>query len=197
MSIHSSVANCILAAGFCAALACGPAYGEDAKVSAAKSPPATVVFICKYGSSKSMWAQDRFNKLAEQRGLNVRAIGRAANPGEFVHKHVSEVVARQMELEGSHVADYKIDILTPEEAAAAEAVVHISLQGESDPDSSIAAAAHVSPQRWEGVPSMLRLPDGSIDPSGKQFNTARALLLTRVDALFEEIASKAARHATK
>ncbi|MEA2946742.1 MAG: hypothetical protein QOI40_2072 [Alphaproteobacteria bacterium] len=189
MSIHTAVSSCILA-GVCFAFAFWPARAADSRDTTAKPAQATVVFVCKYGSAKSLWAADRFNKLAEQRGLAVRAIGRAANPGSFVHTRVLDGVVRGMALEGSNVADYKIKVLTPEEAAAATRLVHISLQGEPDPDSSVAAALHVPEERWEDVPSMLRGPDGAIDKSGRAYNQAVIQLLPRVDALFEEIANK-------
>jgi len=192
MSIHRAVSSCILIAGVCAAFAFGPARAADSRDATATAKPAqaTVVFVCKYGSAKSLWAADRFNKLAEQRGLSVRAIGRAANPGSFVHTRVLDGVVRGMALEGSNVADYKIQVLTPEEAAAATRLVHISLQGEPDPDSAVAAALHVPEERWEDVPSMLRGPDGTLDKSGRAYNQAMIQMLPRVDALVEEIASK-------
>jgi protein-tyrosine-phosphatase len=149
----------------------------------------TVVFMCKYGSVKSLVAAERFNKLAEMRGVSVRAIGRAANPGT-IHDDVPEVVARNLTLEGSDVSTYQPQVLKPEEAAAAIRVVHISLQGESDPDSAVAASVHVPEERWDDVPTMLIGPDGKVDQTGQQYNKARSLLVSHVDALFEEVAKK-------
>jgi hypothetical protein len=190
MSIHTAVSSCILAAGVCFAFAFEPARAVDTPDTTAKPAKATVVFLCKYGSAKSLWAAERFNKLAEQRGLAVRAIGRAANPGSFVHTRVMDGVVRGMALEGSNVADYKVQVVTPEEAAAATRLVHISLQGEPDPDSSVATALHLREERWEDVPSMLRGPDGALDKSGRAYNQAVIQLLPRVDALVDEIANK-------
>lgn len=39
-----------------------------------------VVFVCEHGSAKSVVAAVHFNHLAEERGLNVRAIARGTNP---------------------------------------------------------------------------------------------------------------------
>jgi protein-tyrosine-phosphatase len=196
MSIHRLASSCILAAGFGAALACGPAFGADPSGPAAKSTQQTVVFVCKYGSVKSLVAAERFNRLAEQRGLSVRAIGRAANPGTL-HTEVPELVARQLNLEGYHVANYQPRVLTPEEAAAAVRVVHISLQGEPDPDSSVAAAAHVSEERWDDVPTMLMGADGKIDMTGHQYAKARSQLVPHVDTLFQEVTGKQGNTATQ
>jgi len=43
-------------------------------------PPAQVVFVCEHGAAKSVVATAYFNKLAGERGLDVRAIARGADP---------------------------------------------------------------------------------------------------------------------
>jgi len=190
MSIPRAVSRCLLTAGLGVALVYAPAFAADSPTSSAKPAGPTVVFVCKYGSVKSLVATERFNRLAEQRGVAVRAIARAANPGTL-HTEVIELVARQLALEGSNVANYQPRVLTPEEAAAAIRVVHILLQGEPDPDSSVAAAtAHVPEEQWDDVPSMLIGPDGTVDTTGHQYAKSRSQLIPHVDALFEEVISK-------
>jgi hypothetical protein len=186
MSKKSVVSSFALILGLGSAFIASPVLAAEPQT--AGRP--TVVFMCKYGSVKSLVAAERFNKLAEMRGLSVRAIGRAANPGT-IHDDVPEVVARNLTLEGSDVSNYQPQILKPEEAAAAIRVVHISLQGEPDPDSTVAASVHVPEERWDDVPTMLIGPDGRVDQTGRQYNKARSLLVSHVDALFEEVAKKA------
>jgi len=41
-----------------------------------------IVFICEHGAAKSIIAATFFNKLAEERGLDIRAIARGTNPDE-------------------------------------------------------------------------------------------------------------------
>jgi protein-tyrosine-phosphatase len=41
-----------------------------------------VLFICEHGSAKSVVAAAHFNKLAEERGLDVRAVSRGTDPDE-------------------------------------------------------------------------------------------------------------------
>jgi protein-tyrosine-phosphatase len=185
MSNYRIVSSFALILGLSSALVAGPALAAEPQTSGRP----TVVFMCKYGSVKSLVAAERFNKLAEMRGLSVRAIGRAANPGT-IHDEVPEVVARNLTLEGSDVSNYEPKILKPEEAAAAIRVVHISLQGEPDPDSAVAASVNVREERWDDVPTMLIGPDGKVDETGRQYNKARSLLVSHVDALFEEVAKK-------
>jgi protein-tyrosine-phosphatase len=186
MSNYRVVSSFALILGLGSALVASSALAAEPQTSGRP----TVVFMCKYGSVKSLVAAERFNKLAELRGLSVRAIGRAANPGT-IHDEVPEVVARNLALEGSDVSNYEPRILKPEEAAAAIRVVHISLQGEPDPDSAVAASVHVSEERWNDVPTMLIGPDGKVDQTGRQYNKARSLLVSHVDDLFEEVAKKA------
>jgi hypothetical protein len=209
MSMYRAIST-VLTAGFGVALYCGQAFGAGPQDSGAKAPEPKVVFVCKYGSVKSLVAAETFNKLAEQRGLSLRAIGRAANPGT-VHTEVHPVVVNGLAQDGIHVAeggvnvaDYKPAIVRPEEAAAAIRVVHISLQGEADPDSSVvAAASRLKEERWNDVPSMLKpsdangIPGGEIDLSGGIYKQARAPLVRHIEALVDELARKQESLATR
>jgi protein-tyrosine-phosphatase len=193
MSLYRSVSTCLLTAGLGAMLACGPAFGAEPQFSPAK--PQTVVFVCKYGSVKSLIATERFNKVAEMRGLNIRAISRAANPGTM-HDEVPPLVARQLALEGIDVSKFQPKIVTPEEAASAIRIVHISLQGETDPDSSVAASVNKPETRWNDVPSLLKAsdasgnPTGAVDETGAVYQKSRAPLVSHVDALVDELAKQ-------
>jgi protein-tyrosine-phosphatase len=176
MSNNHAVSRRLLAAGFGAALACGPAFGADLPGSRSADP--TVVFVCSFGSVKSLMATERFNRMAEKRGLAMRAISRATSE-KTVHAKVPDSVVKAMALEGFQVTDVKPLALTREEATAAIRVVHISLEGIDDP--LPAQAVHRPVERWDGIPSAVR-----------DYNTARSMLVPRVDALFEELAKKQA-----
>lgn len=41
-----------------------------------------IVFVCEHGAAKSVIAAAYFNKLAEERNLNLRAIARGTNPDQ-------------------------------------------------------------------------------------------------------------------
>ena len=45
-----------------------------------RAPRRQVVFVCEHGAAKSVIAMDYFNKLAAERGLDVRAVARGADP---------------------------------------------------------------------------------------------------------------------
>lgn len=201
MVSRNAILGGVLAASLTVACLAGPASAQQSPGASFAEP--TVVFVCKYGSVKSLVAAERFNRLAEMRGLKVRAISRAANP-ENVHAKIPELVAHQMALEGFKVADVKPQVLSAEEATAALRVVHISLQGEDDPISAVAKMkAPVPIEVWDDVPSMLRtidasgLPRGPVDTTGKTYQTTRSLLIPHVDALVDELSKKQTAAAAK
>jgi protein-tyrosine-phosphatase len=197
MSIYRSVSISLFAAGLGTALAFGPALGAEPTSAAGSPDQPTVVFMCKYGSVKSLVASETFNRLAEQRGLSVRSIGRAANPGTL-HTDVPGVVERSLDHEGINVSNYKPQVISPEEAASATRVVHISLQGEPDPDSTvITKASHVAEERWDDVPTMLIGPDGKVDETGAQYNKAHSQMIRHINAMVEEYAKKTNTAAAK
>lgn len=82
-----------------AALTAGAAYGADPAGVEANRTREKVVFVCEHGSSKSLVAATLFNKMAEQRGLTVRALSRAVSE-KTVDKQVPENLARTMALDG-------------------------------------------------------------------------------------------------
>jgi arsenate reductase len=51
-----------------------------ALAAAAPEGPETVVFVCEHGSAKSVVAATHFNRIAAERGLNLRAISRGTAP---------------------------------------------------------------------------------------------------------------------
>lgn len=177
MSNHCTILSCILV-GLGVSLAVGPASAADTPGTA--STP-TVVFVCKYGSVKSLVATERFNRLAEQRGLTVRAISRAANT-EVKHDKVPEKVLYELSLEGYNVANIPDpSVITPAEAAKALRVVHISLttsDTEADPMSRAATElARDRIEHWDNIPRMFN-----------DWHKARGLMLPRVDAMIDEFA---------
>ncbi len=186
MSSNYAVSRRLLAAGFGAALACGLAFGTEPD-SSAKSAQPTVAFVCAHGSIKSLMAAERFNRLAAQRGLAVRAISRATNE-KTVDSKIPDPIVRAMTQEGYQVADVKPQVLTREEASDAARVVHISLEGPVDfvKDPNAASASDRAVERWNGIPSGLT-----------QYDATRRMIAARVDALIDEFAKKQASVATK
>ena len=63
-----------------------PARSQDGKTG---GQPSTIVFICEHGSSRSFVAASLFDRIAEQRGLAVRALSRAVSPET---SHIEELL---------------------------------------------------------------------------------------------------------
>jgi protein-tyrosine-phosphatase len=182
---HTVLRRLVAVAGCSAALVCGPVFAADAPASNAKD--ATVVFVCAHGSIKSLMATERFNRLAEHRGLSIRAISRASN-AEMVHDKIPEMVVKEMAREGFAVGDVRPEVLSREEATSAIRLVQISKEGpitqETDP--TPAAAVDLKVERWNDIPSAF-----------KAYETTRSMIAERVDALIEEYAKKHAGLAAK
>jgi|SRR5215468_5584477 len=173
----------LLIASFFAALGSSPAFAVDSRDSSTNTQP-TVAFICAHGSIKSLMAAQRFNRLAEERGLPVRAISRATNT-DSVDDKVPEPVAKGMTQDGYYVDGIKPQVLTHDEASKALRVVHISLEDPTN-DPNAKEASGVAVERWNGIPSALR-----------DYAMTKRMVNERVDAMINEYAAKQAGAATK
>jgi protein-tyrosine-phosphatase len=45
---------------------------------------ATIIFVCEHGAAKSIIAASYFNKIANEKGLNITAVARGTNPDEVL-----------------------------------------------------------------------------------------------------------------
>jgi protein-tyrosine-phosphatase len=84
---------------------------------------AQVVFICEHGSAKSVIAAAYFNKIAQQRGLALRAVSR----GISVDPALQPATQRGLNLDGVDTTGMTPTAITPEVAQAAVRVVTIGL----------------------------------------------------------------------
>ena len=76
----------LIAVVICFLSICGQAQ-DLAKDTEQKS---VIIFVCEHGAAKSIVAAAHFNKLAEERGLNLRAIARGTNPDPEISPRVRE-----------------------------------------------------------------------------------------------------------
>ncbi len=56
------------------------------------SKPQTIVFVCPYGSAKSVVAARFFNRMATQQGLPYRAVARGITPESTIPPYVREPI---------------------------------------------------------------------------------------------------------
>ena len=145
------------------AMALTASSGQDD--GSAKKPP-TVLFMCPHGAAKSVLASAYFQRLAKERGLNVRVESAGTEPDPVVSPAVAAYLARQ---------GYVVPVANPrrataEEVAAADVVISIGcdVSGLPGPRGQL--------QRWDEVPSL------SVD-----FAVADEAIRKRVLALVEEL----------
>jgi protein-tyrosine-phosphatase len=125
----------------------------------------TVLFVCEHGAAKSVVAAAHFNKLASERGLNVRAIARGTTP--------------DAELSPKAVEGLKNDGLTPTESvpqkisladveSAARIVSFCELPEEYQNKTAV--------DRWDGVP-----------PVSEDYEKARNMIVEKIKQLMNNI----------
>jgi len=159
----------LLAAGMVAALLGHGAVAGDLKTS---EQSATVVFICEKGSVKSLLAANLFNRMAEQRGLAVRAVSRAASDRTADSK-VPLGLARKMAEDGFEVAAFRPQAVSAAEAANASRVVVIGY------DHDVEAVGNAPVERWNEVPAV-----------GLDYGTAKRDLASHIETLLRSIADR-------
>jgi len=129
----------------------------------------TVVFMCPHGAAKSVLASAYFQKLAKERGLNIRVVTAGTDPDAQVSPAVASHLAG---------AGYALPISKPQKIDAAEfesADVVISLGC----DLTGLPAARGMLVRWDEVPG-----------PGENFAASDAAIRARVVALIDELSRR-------
>lgn len=138
--------------------------GRAATSSAQKQP--TILFMCPHGAAKSVLASAYFQRLAKERGLNVRVDSAGTEPDPTV----SPAVASHLKRQGYRIPVAKPRKATAEEVTAADVVISIGC------DLSGLPAPHGQLQRWDEVPAL-----------SEDFGAADEAIRKRVVALVEEL----------
>ena len=129
----------------------------------------TVLFICPHGAAKSVLASAYFQRLAKERGLNVRVDAAGIEPQEAV----STVVKEHLERNGYSVPVTKPRAVTKEELNQADVVISLGC------DVSRLPVTPRTLRKWDEVPG----------PS-EDFNGADEAIRNRVMALVEELLAR-------
>jgi len=156
------------ACGALLAAACALAAAADLEPRQAK-----VVFVCEHGSAKSLVAASLFNRIAEERGLSVRAISRAVSEKTVDHS-VPAPLVKNMAQDGFEVGGFTPVPLRAEEAAHADQVVVIAYDGAVD------SAAGAPVEHWN-----------DIAPVGTEYATARDRLQSHIEQLLLKVGQPA------
>ena len=124
-----------------------------------------IIFVCEHGAAKSVIAAAYFNKLAIDKGLELRAIARGTNPDN--------------ELSANTIAGLHEDSLTPtgnvpqklsiEDMKSAQRIISFcELPEEYHRKTAI--------ERWDDIP-----------PVGENYEKARDAILERIESLMKEL----------
>lgn len=138
--------------------------GAPAQVAPSRTAP-TVLFMCPHGAAKSLMASAYFQKLAKERGLNVRVDSAGTEPDA----ELSKGVVAHLQKNG-----YPIPIQKPRAATAADM---------SGADVIISIGCDLSKlPAPKGVVKNWKVPDFSAD-----FGTAEQAIRDEVNKLVEEL----------
>jgi len=131
--------------------------------------PSSVVFICEHGISKSLVAAMLFNRMAEQRGLAVRAVSRAVSPQTLASK-VPASLMQNMDDDGFPVRTFRPQAVTPVDATGATRLVVIGYDG------SIDAIGNTPAEHWDDVP-----------PASLEYDDAKRKITSHIETLLREL----------
>lgn len=127
-----------------------------------------IIFVCEHGAAKSILSAALFNKLAEERQLNLRAVARGTNPDP----EISPKVVRGLQADGLAPSESAPKKISKADLAGARRVITFCAL----PDDY---SGSIQVENWDAV-----LP--AIEDYGK----ARDKLAERISRLLEELKSK-------
>lgn len=158
----------IFAAGFCIFITF-LSIGQETQISNNTKPSPTILFICEHGAARSTIAAAYFNKLAQDQGLNYRAIFR----GTIADSAVGPAAQKGLIKDGFDIHGWKPLPLTKHDIENAYQVVTLDclLSEKYDVDKPIT--------QWKGIPSI-----------SEDYNIARDSIVKKVQALIVELSSK-------
>jgi len=92
MTTDTRVSSTLGAVIIVAAGIVGLAQSKSVPVSPPAAKPQTIVFVCPFGSAKSVVAARFFNRMAKERGLPYRAVARGLTPEATIPSYVREPI---------------------------------------------------------------------------------------------------------
>jgi arsenate reductase (thioredoxin) len=130
-----------------------------------KSQRKTVLFVCEFGTAKSVIAREMFRRRAADRNIAVFAFSR----GLVIEDHITPGLRRNLAADGIDPYSEPFKVLQPTDWSRASVVVAFNPLPKTLPKSKV--------RDWDDVPSVV-----------SQYPAARAALGQRIDALLDEFA---------
>jgi len=125
--------------------------------------PTHVVFVCEHGSVKSVIAMAWFERLARERGLDLRAVSRGMTPDAAV----PAAIADRLRQDGFDLGQFQPSAFSKQDLEGAGRVVAIGVD-----TASVSAASSVPVEVWDDIPS-----------ATQHYDQARDALRARIEAL--------------
>ena len=144
-------------------------FGQDTQKGNKTNPPTTILFICEHGAARSTIAAAYFNKLAQQQGLNYRAIYRGTNPDSAL----APAAQKGLKKDGFDLHGWKPLPVTKQDIENSFQVVTLDCQL---PEKDNIAKPLI---QWKGIP-----------PISDDYNVARDSIVKKVQALVVELSLK-------
>ena len=110
--------------GLCTAPALTAARWQAEASGGQRGKPPTILFMCPHGAAKSVLASAYFQRLAKERGLNVRVLSAGTDPDA----DVAPAVSKHLKDQGYEVPVAKPRRATDEDILAADVVVSIGCE---------------------------------------------------------------------
>ena len=124
-----------------------------------------IIFVCEHGAAKSIVAATYFNKLAQERGLQVQALARGTNPDLGLSGYA---VAGPLG-DGLTPSQLTPQKLLPEELEAADFIVSFCELPEADVEKN-----HI--EYWRNVPAV-----------SEDYKKARDIILIRIEDVLKDL----------
>jgi YVTN family beta-propeller protein len=124
-----------------------------------------VVFVCEHGATKSVVAAALFNKLAGDRGLNIRALARGTNPDA----EIGPLAARGLQADGLKLTEATPKKISQADLPGARRVITFCALPDGYP-------GEVKVESWDKAPSI-----------SEDYGKARDWLAGRINRLLEEL----------
>jgi arsenate reductase (thioredoxin) len=144
------------------------AIGQTQDIGKQSEQAPVVIFVCEHGAAKSILSAALFNKLAEERRLNLRAIARGTNPDP----EISPKVARGLQADGLAASETAPKKISKADLLGARRVITFCALPDGYPGS-------IQVENWDAAL-----------PAIEDYGEARDKLIERINRLLEELKSK-------
>lgn len=124
-----------------------------------------IVFVCEHGAAKSIVAATYFNKLAREKGLNIKAVARGTHPDQ----ELSQTAITGLLEDGlTPLESIPIKLLATDLETAQQIITFCELPAEY--------RLKVPVEQWDDTP-----------PVSENYQAARAVILEHLDRLIAEL----------